>query len=57
MRLLRWIMIISLLQGLENEVVRRRAGIVKITEVIQESRLRWFGHVLRIDAEEGVQGA
>ena len=57
MRLLRWIMIISLLQGLENEMVRRRAGIVKITEVIQESRLRWFGHVLRIDAEEEVQGA
>ena len=26
-------------------------------EVIQEKRLRWFGHVLRMDAEEGVKRA
>ena len=57
MRMLRWIMGISLRERLENDEIRRRAGVMKITEVIRESRLRWFGHVLRMDDEEGVKKA
>ena len=57
MRMLRWIMSISLLERLENDEIRRRAGVVKITEVIREARLRWCGHVLRMDGEEGVKRA
>ena len=48
---------ISLLERLENDDIRRMAGIVKITEVIRVGRLRWFGHVLRMDDEEGVKKA
>ncbi|XP_064102639.1 uncharacterized protein LOC135212798 [Macrobrachium nipponense] len=55
MRMLRWVMGISLLERLENDEIRRRAGLVKITVVIRESRLRLFGHVLRMDDEEGVK--
>ena len=57
MRMLRWIMGISLLERLENDDIRRMAGLVKITEVIRESRLRWYGHVLRMDGEERVKKA
>ncbi|XP_066980998.1 uncharacterized protein [Macrobrachium rosenbergii] len=55
MIMLRWIMGISLLERLENDEIRRRAGLVKMT--VRESRLRWYGHVLRMDDEEGVKGA
>ena len=57
MRMLRWMMGISLLERLENDEIRRMAGIVKITEVIREARLRWCGHVLRMDDGEGVKKA
>ncbi|XP_064120190.1 uncharacterized protein LOC135224796 [Macrobrachium nipponense] len=56
MRILRWIMRISLLERLENDEIRR-AGLVKITEMIRKARLRWYGHVLRMDDEEGVKRA
>ena len=48
---------ILLIERLENDGIRRRAGIVKITEVIREARLRWCGHVLRMGDEEGVKRA
>ena len=57
MRMLRWIMGISLLERLENDEIRRMAGVVKITEMIREARLRWCGHVLRMDGGEGVRRA
>lgn len=47
---------ILLLERLEYDEIRR-AGLVKITEVIRESRLRWYGHVLRKDDEEVVKRA
>ena len=37
MRMLRWIMGISMQERLENNEIRRRAGMMKITEVIRES--------------------
>ncbi len=32
-----------------NEVVRDRTGLVKLELVVQERRLRWLGHVLRME--------
>ena len=41
MKVLRWIMGISLPERFETDEIRRRAGVVvKITEVIRETRLR-----------------
>ncbi|XP_064089918.1 uncharacterized protein LOC135203915 [Macrobrachium nipponense] len=54
MRMLKQIMGISLLERGENDKIRR-ADLVKIAEVIREARLRWNGHVLRMD--EGVKRA
>ena len=57
MRMLRWMLGISLLERLENEDIRRGAGVRKITDLIAESRLRWYGHVVRMDEEENVKRA
>ncbi|XP_064111476.1 uncharacterized protein LOC135218967 [Macrobrachium nipponense] len=57
MRMLRWIMGMSLLERVENDEIRSRAGLVKMTQVIRESRLRWYGHVLGMGDEEGVTRA
>ena len=57
MRMLRWILGISLLERLENEEIRRSVGVRKITDVIGKSRLRWYEHVARMDEEESVRRA
>ena len=36
---------------ISNNEVRRRTGLQKIETVIQERRLRWLGHVMRMDRE------
>ena len=35
-----------------NEELRERLGIVGITSVLQQNRLRWYGHVLRKEAND-----
>lgn len=47
MRMVRWIMGISLLDHMTNDTLRRRFGIAPIDEKMREGRLRWFGHVTR----------
>ncbi|XP_064107409.1 zinc finger protein 501-like [Macrobrachium nipponense] len=47
---------IQLEKRMENDEIRR-SGLVKVSEVIRELRLRWYGRVLRIDDEEGVKRA
>ena len=34
-----------------NEDIRRRAGIEKISEIVQRLRWTWLGHVLRMDRD------
>ncbi|XP_068240006.1 uncharacterized protein [Palaemon carinicauda] len=55
MRMLMWIIGISLLERMENGETRRVACLVKITEMIRVLHLRWCGHVLRMDGGEGVR--
>ena len=42
---------VSLKDGRSSDELRDRLGIPDITEVLHKNRLRWFGHVRRMDAE------
>jgi hypothetical protein len=49
MKMLRWISGVTRLDHVRNDDIRNRYGIAPIDEKLRESRLRWFGHVLRAD--------
>ena len=46
MRVLRWILGVSLKDKKRNEVIRKALGVACITDKIQEATLRWYGHVM-----------
>ena len=48
-RMLRWMVGVSLSERQSNECVRSMLAIDDIAEVMQQNRLRWFGHVERRD--------
>ena len=52
MRMLRWIMGISLREKKTNKSIKEMAGVIWIEEKAREERLRWFGHVKRRVGEE-----
>lgn len=47
MRMLRWILGISLKNKKRNEDICRLLGVACITDKVREARLRWYGHVER----------
>jgi hypothetical protein len=47
MRMLRWILGITLKDMQRNENILKRIGVACITDKIREARLRWYGHVER----------
>jgi len=47
MRMLRWILGVSLKDRKRNEDIRRTVGVASIMDKIREARLRWYGHVQR----------
>ena len=49
MRMLRWMAGVSLSERKSNEYVRSMLAIDDIAEIMQQNRLRWFGHVERRD--------
>ena len=57
MRMLRWILGVSLMERIESEEIRRRVGICKIVDKARESRLRWYGHVVRRDENSMIRKA
>ena len=47
MRMLRWILGVSLKDKKRNEAIRKTMGLACITDKIREDGLRWYGHVMR----------
>ena len=47
MQMIRWMCGISLKDRRTNEELRRLVGVEPITTFIRNSRLRWYGHVMR----------
>ncbi|XP_068227987.1 uncharacterized protein [Palaemon carinicauda] len=47
MRMMRWICEVTKRDKIWNEVIRCTTGIRNLSDKIQESRLRWYGHVMR----------
>ena len=54
MRMLRWALGVTKFDRMENEYVREALGVNCIEQKMRESRLRWYGHVTRMEAEEVV---
>ena len=55
MRMLRWMLGISLRERRRNDDIRAEAGVVAISEKIREARMRWFGHIMRREEEDPVK--
>ena len=54
MRMIRWMCGVSLKDRKSSEELRQRMGIPDITTCLRQNRLRWFGHVERMDEEHPV---
>ena len=55
MRMLRWMLGLTLRDRKRNEFVRKKLGVACITDKVRESRLRWYGHVMRSDETSGIK--
>ena len=51
MRMLRWMSGFTKLDRIWNERIRGKTKVGEISKKVQESRLKWYGHVLRRDDE------
>lgn len=51
MRMVRWALGKTRRDRVRNVKIRGMAGVVEVSKKIQESRLRWFGHVMRREEE------
>ena len=51
MRMLRWISGVTKLYRIRNERIRGTTKVGEISKKVQESRLKWYGHVLRREDE------
>ena len=55
MRMVWWMCGVKLKDRASNKELRERLGIVDITSLLQQNRLRWYGHVLRKDDNDWVK--
>ena len=51
MRMLRWMSGVTKMDRIRNERIKRIAKIGEISKKVQESRLKWYGHVSRREDE------
>ena len=51
MRMFRWMSGVSKLDRIRNERIRGTTKVGEISKKVQESRLKWYGHVLRREDE------
>ena len=51
MRTLRWMSGVTKLDRIRNERIRGTTKLGEISKKLQESRLKWYGHVLRSEEE------
>ena len=49
--MLRWMSGVTKLDGIRNERIRGTTKVGEISKKVQESRLKWYGHVLRREDE------
>ena len=49
MRMIRWMCNVTLKDRKSSDELRDRLGLTKICDCVQRRRLRWFGHVERMD--------
>ena len=55
MKMARWMCGVSLREQKTSKEIRDRLGIEQIGEVLRKSRLRWYGHVMRKNDNDGVK--
>ena len=55
MRMVRWMCGVKLKDKLPSKELRERLGVDDIALVLQQNRLRWYGHVLRKDDDDWVR--
>jgi hypothetical protein len=55
MRMVRWVCGVSLKERIASTVLREKIGIDAIGNVVRRNRLRWFGHVERMEDENWVK--
>ena len=51
MRMLRWMSGVTKLNRIRNERIRGTTKVGEISKKVQESRLKWYGHVFRREEE------
>ena len=51
MRMLKWMCEVTRRDKIRNKVIRGTSKVREISDKIQESRLRWYGHVMRRDEQ------
>ena len=49
--MIRWICSTRLIQKIPTSHLRERLGIVSLEDLLMQSRLRWFGHIQRMQDE------
>ena len=54
-RMVRWICAVKLQDRVPSKGLRERLGLDDIISVLQQNRLRWYGHVLRKEDNDWVK--
>ena len=53
--MVRWMCSVKLKDRLPSKELRERQGVDDVALILQQNRLRWYGHVLRKDDDDWVK--